>query len=48
MLIINVNTNEPFRVIRKFEEKPARLVAITCPESGKYYRLVYTLEESQY
>ncbi|NLV20620.1 MAG: hypothetical protein GXY49_01295 [Syntrophomonadaceae bacterium] len=44
MFIINVATNDPFRVIRRFEEKPGRLLAITCPEGEKRYNLIYSLD----
>jgi len=44
MFIVNVATNDPIRVIRKFEEKPGRLLTITCPEGDKKYNLSYVLE----
>lgn len=44
MIILNVNTDDPIRVIRKYETKPARLIAITCPSDGKKYHLIYSLE----
>ncbi len=45
MIILNVATDDPIRVIRKYEEKSARLLAITCPATEKRFRLVYGLEE---
>lgn len=44
MFIVSVTTNDPFKVIRKFEEKPGRLLAITCPEGEKRYHLLYSLD----
>jgi len=44
MFIIQVATNDPLRVIRRFEEKPGHLLAITCPEGEKRYQLVYSME----
>ncbi|HWQ75672.1 MAG TPA: hypothetical protein VN441_10175 [Syntrophomonas sp.] len=44
MFIVNVATDDPLKVIRKFEEKPSRLLAITCPEGEKQYQLVYSLD----
>lgn len=43
MIILHVNTDDLMRVIRKYETKPARLIAITCPLEGKRYRLIYSL-----
>jgi hypothetical protein len=45
MIIVNVSTDDPLRVIRKYEEKPARLLAITCPPDEKPFRLVYAMDE---
>lgn len=44
MFIVNVATNDPLKVIRRFEEKPSRLLAVTCPEGEKQYKLVYALD----
>jgi hypothetical protein len=44
MFIVNVTTNDPLKVIRKFEEKPGHLLAITCPEGEKNYQIVYAME----
>ena len=41
MFIINVATDDPIRVMRKYEEKSVRLLSITCPETEKKFRMVY-------
>ncbi len=45
MFIMNVATDDPIRVIRKYEEKSSRLLSITCPATGKKYRLIYAIDE---
>lgn len=35
MFIINVETDDPIRVMRKYEAKPIRLLSVTCPETEK-------------
>ncbi|QGU00873.1 hypothetical protein SYNTR_2279 [Candidatus Syntrophocurvum alkaliphilum] len=44
MQLIYIHTNNLFEVVRKYEKKQAHLVAITCPEYGKRYKLIYTLK----
>ncbi len=41
MFIMNVATDDPIRIMRKYEEKPVRLMSVTCPESGKKFLMVY-------
>lgn len=45
MYIINVATDDPIRVMRKYEEKPARLLSISCPEGQKPFKMVYAWED---
>jgi len=44
MFIVNVATDDPIKVIRKFEEKSSNLIAITCPEGIKKYNLSFTMD----
>lgn len=44
MFIVKVATNDPLKVIRRWEEKPGHLLAITCLEGEKSYNLLYSLD----
>lgn len=44
MFILNVETDDPIRVMRKYEEKPLRLIAVCCPPAEKSYRMIYAWE----
>jgi len=44
MFILNVETDDPIRVMRKYEEKPLRLIAVCCPPAEKSYRMLYAWE----
>lgn len=44
MFIINVATDDPIRIMRKYEEKSVRLLSISCPEAEKKFMMVYALD----
>lgn len=44
MFIINVETDDPIRVMRRYEEKPLRLIAVSCPPAEKNFRMTYVWE----
>lgn len=43
MLILRIKTRDPLRVIRKYESKRARLLAVTSEEQT--FSMLYTIDE---
>lgn len=45
MIVVSIQTDDLFRVIRKFEQKRARLMIIDSMDTPSCFKLIYSLDE---
>ncbi len=45
MIIVRIRTNNVFRVVRKYEKRPSRLMIMNSLQDPDQFQLTYVLDE---